>query len=68
MIFEHITPSEKGIECSRAINELFDDLYVGLHHMIPDGRERALMVTKLQEARDVAVRAMLTSSQNKVEG
>lgn len=68
MMFEHITPSEQGIERSRAINKLFDELYVGLNHLIPDGRERALMVTKLQEARDAAVRAMLTISQNKVEG
>lgn len=53
-----------GIERAEAIGKLFSDTLDGIEALIPAGRERSLVVTKLQEASFFAKRAIAIDPNN----
>ena len=57
---EFIQPplSEHGTQIGNEVIGLFSDLLTALETRVPAGRERALVVTKLQEAAFFAVRGV----------
>lgn len=58
--------SDHGIEKSVAIGEIFSNALDALEKLVPPGRERALLVTKLQEAASWAKRGMAMDLVNQV--
>lgn len=60
MNFEHIILTTRGVEHAQDINAAFQNFYATVAAYLPEGRERSLLLTKLQEARDIAIRGMST--------
>lgn len=52
------TLSPEGQEKAAEIREAFDTLLTKVHEHVPEGRERALVATKLEEACMFAVKGM----------
>ncbi len=59
--------NEDGKFKARAIAESFDYLLTTLEQICPDGREMAIVRTKLEEASFFAKKAMANSAENTVE-
>ena len=58
--------NEKGLEQARQIGDIFSTALDRLEEIVPAGRERALVVTKLQEAAFFAKRAIATDTTNQL--
>jgi hypothetical protein len=50
--------NEAGLEKAKTIGDIFSDALSDLERLIPKSREHSLVVTKLQEAKHFAVRAV----------
>ncbi len=56
--------NDQGLDKARQLGEVFSTALEGIEAIIPQGRERALVVTKLQEASFFAKRAIATDPSN----
>lgn len=63
--FKSLVLNKTGQDNSKVISLLFDELFTKLDtELIPEGRERALMITKLEEACMFAKKAMALEGKN----
>lgn len=56
--------NEQGIEHAKQLGEAFSTLLEKIESIVPAGRERALVVTKLQEASFFAKRGIACLAEN----
>lgn len=56
--------NDEGIRTAKILGEAFSDLLDKIDQHIPPGRERSLVVTKLQEASFFAKRAVAVDPKN----
>ncbi len=56
--------NEAGIEKAKELGALFSMLLTDLEEFVPAGRDRALVITKLQEASFFAKRAIASLPEN----
>lgn len=59
--------NERGLQTVAALAEIFSDTLNRIETRIPAGRERALVITKLQEAAFFAKRAIAADPLNQVD-
>ena len=59
--------NEQGLELARAIAVAFSNMLLDLEAIVPPGRDRAIVVTKLQEACFFAKRAIADNPENQEE-
>lgn len=64
--FEYHELNQAGIAACGALRGAFTELLTAVEATIPPGRERSLVVTKLQEACSWAVRAAAIQPQNQL--
>lgn len=58
--------NEQGIAKARELGEVFTDALNKIESLVPPGRERALVITKLQEASFFAKRGIAAVAENQV--
>lgn len=49
--FTYHPPSPDGVERHARLSDLFCNIAAAIQEIVPDGRERALVMTKLEEAK-----------------
>lgn len=49
--FTYHAPSPEGVATHAELSRLFIDLALRVHDLVPQGRERSLVLTKLEEAK-----------------
>lgn len=62
--FDTHTLNDRGVERVKIVAQIFSDALESLELVVPAGRDRALMITKLQEAKMVAVRGTASDPAN----
>lgn len=60
--------NDEGIAKAKQLGELFSEFLENVEKLVPSGRERSLVVTKLQEANFFAKRAIAIKSENQKGG
>jgi hypothetical protein len=65
--FQYHPLNERGVAACNEVRGNFTELLTKIEATIPAGRERSLVVTKLQEACNWAVRAVATTPANQAE-
>jgi len=60
--FTHVAPTDVTRPQHEAINTLFLEVAIHLDEILPEGREKALVITKLQECRAWSNAAIATST------
>jgi hypothetical protein len=64
--FQTHTLNDGGIEKTKQVGEVFSQALDALEQLVPQGRERSLVITKLQEAKHFAVRGVAVDPVNQV--
>lgn len=59
--------NERGLAAASAIGQVFSDALDKIEALVPSGRERALVTTKLQEAAFFAKRAIAVDPANQIK-
>lgn len=49
--FHYHPPSEQGVRAHAELSDRFTELAVRIQELVPEGRERSLVLTKLEEAK-----------------